>query len=167
MIVRDECTGDEAAIARVTADAFAGKPYSDQSEPQVIERLRAAGALALSLVAVEDGAIIGHVGFSPVTLSGGDGGWFALGPVAVMPERQRAGIGSSLVRAGIERMRLAGACGIVLTGSADYYRRFDFSHTDMLATDAAPAEYFLVLPLRDEIPSGMVAFHPAFFGAAA
>lgn len=74
MIIRAEQPGDEAAIGAVTAAAFAPMPYSDQTEPQIIERLRAAGVLALSLVAEDDGVIIGHIAFSPVALEGGEGG---------------------------------------------------------------------------------------------
>lgn len=84
--VRDEAPGDEAAIAAVTAAAFRGAPHSDGSEAEIIERLRVAGDLAVSLVAVDaDGAIVGHVAFSPVTISDGTSGWYGLGPVSSFP----------------------------------------------------------------------------------
>ena len=67
----------------MTARAFAGVEHSDQTEPQIIGRLRAAGALSLSLVAIEGNVLIGHVAFSPVTIDGAGEGWFGLGPVSV------------------------------------------------------------------------------------
>lgn len=97
MIVRPERSGDEADIARVTEAAFRNMAFSDQTEHLIVGRLRQAGALAISLVAEHGGKIIGHAGFSPVTMSGGKTGWFALGPLSVLPENQGQGVGSALV----------------------------------------------------------------------
>ena len=92
--IAQERAGDEAAIRAVTQAAFAGLPHSEQTEAAIVDALRAAGALAVSLVAVDEGKVVGHVAFSPVTIDGGDKGWFGLGPVSVTPKRQRGGIGA-------------------------------------------------------------------------
>ncbi|MBW8285268.1 MAG: GNAT family N-acetyltransferase, partial [Rhizobium sp.] len=103
--------GRRRAIVVPTAAAFAGHPHSDGSEPQIIERLRRLGKLTLSLVAEDDGKIVGHVAFSPVTLSGGEGGWYGLGPISVAPGRQRGGIGSTLIKTGLAKLEAQGASG--------------------------------------------------------
>ena len=167
MRIRPEAPGDEAAIGALTAAAFTGHPYSDGSEPLIIERLRRLGKLTLSLVAEDDGQIVGHVAFSPVTLSGGEGGWYGLGPISVAPGRQRSGIGSALMREGLGELEAQGAAGCALVGDPAYYNRFGFIARSELTTTGVPPEYFLVLPLHGEVPSGMVTFHPAFFGDAA
>ena len=97
MEIRDERPGDEDAIHALTAEAFRPMPYSSGTEPAIIRALRASGALTLSLVAVEDGAIVGHVAFSPVAIDGQDEGWFGLGPISVSADRQRQGIGRALI----------------------------------------------------------------------
>ncbi|MBW8282722.1 MAG: GNAT family N-acetyltransferase, partial [Rhizobium sp.] len=111
MRIRPESAGDEAAIGALTAAAFDGHPYSDGSEPLIIERLRRLDMLALSLVAEDEGEIVGHVAFSPVTLSGGEGGWYGLGPISVAPGRQRGGIGSTLIKTGLAKLEAQGASG--------------------------------------------------------
>ncbi|RCW24945.1 putative acetyltransferase [Ciceribacter lividus] len=166
-MLRPERQGDEAAIGAVTAAAFEGHPHSDGSEPKIIERLRAAGVLTLSLVAEQQGEVVGHVAFSPVTFSGGEPRWFALGPISVRPDRQGQGIGSRLVREGLRRLGNGGARGCVLVGEPAYYRRFGFSTEHDLSTPGIPREYLLALPLNGPVPSGIVAFHPGFFGDAA
>ena len=161
--VRDEAPGDEAAIAAVTAAAFRGAPHSDGSEAEIIERLRVAGDLALSLVAVDaDGAIVGHVAFSPVTISDGTPGWYGLGPVSVVPSRQGTGIGSSLIRAGLERLRSAGARGCVVLGEPAFYARFGFRHDPRLVFPGPPPEYFLRLVFAGPEPRGAVGYSRAF-----
>lgn len=167
MILRGERQGDEGAIRAVTAAAFAGKPYSDQTEPQIIERLRAAGALDLSLVAEDAGEVIGHVAFSLVEIEDGATGWYGLGPVSVHPDRQSEGIGSALIRRGLADLAGLGASGCVLVGSPKFYPRFGFRHCRELVYPGLPVEYFMVLLLRGEMPSGIVRFHPAFYGNAA
>mgnify|MGYP001563634801 CR=1 FL=1 len=103
MIIRHEKAGDEAAIEAVTIAAFTGHPHSDGSEPRIIRDLRKADALALSLVCEEGSDVIGHVALSPVRIDGGNCGWFGLGPISVLPDFQRAGIGSALMKAAIGR----------------------------------------------------------------
>ena len=167
MIVRPERTSDVAAIGRVTTKAFDGKWYADGSEAAISERLRKAGVLTVSLVAEGEGEVIGHVAFSPVELSGGDTGWYALGPIAVHPDWQGAGIGSELVRQGLAALRTLEAAGCVLIGEPAYYQRFGFRHPDGLSVKGDAADYFMALTLRAPQPLGIVTFHPAFYGDVA
>lgn len=167
MRIRPEAPGDEAAIGALTAAAFTGHPHSDGTEPLIIERLRRLGMLTLSLVAEDGAEIVGHVAFSPVALSGVDRGWYGLGPVSVAPGRQKSGIGSALIREGLGVLKAQGASGCALVGDPAYYNRFGFVVRPELQTTGVPPEFFLVLPLHGEVPSGIVAFHPAFFGDAA
>ena len=160
--LRPEAPGDEEAIFALTEAAFRGTEYSDGTEPYIVDRLRADGDLALSLVALDKRRIVGHVAISPVTISDGTSDWCGLGPVSVWPEMQKLGIGSALIRRAIADMRERGAKGIVLLGSTDYYPRFGFRHEPQLTYPGPPAEYFQCLVLDGELPSGKVAYAPAF-----
>jgi len=165
MVIRQEQESDRSAIADVTARAFAGMEHSDQTEPEIIERLRASDALSLSLVAIEGGTLIGHVAFSSVTIDGAHDGWFGLGPVSVEPDHQQKGIGSALIRKGLDQLRSSGAAGCVVVGDPAYYRRFGFEHDDDLRYEGAPPEYFMRLNFTaDQPPTGRVDYAPAFTG---
>lgn len=166
MKIRTETPDDHAAITRINIEAFADHPFSRQTEHLIVEALRRAGALAVSLVAEDRGEVVGHIAFSPAPIGGEDIGWFTLGPLAVLPRRQSEGIGSQLVRAGIEALRRIGANGCVLVGPPEYYRRFGFRHCTALRVDDVPPEFFLCLPLQEKIPHGTVMHHPAFFVTA-
>jgi putative acetyltransferase len=166
MRIRPESRGDEDVIGAVTERAFAGQPYSEQTEHLIVARLRAAGALTISLVAESDGEIVGHIAFSPVQLAGGEKAWYGLGPVSVRPDRQGEGIGTKLIRAGLERLREAGGNGCVVVGSPEFYPRFGFKHHAGVTYPDLPPQYLMILTLRGDAPSGMVAFHPAFYGSA-
>jgi len=165
MKIRPEEVADHAAIAELTAQAFAPVEHSNQTEPAIIAGLRAAGALSLSLVAEDQGELIGHVAFSPVTIGGRDLGWFGLGPVSVHPDRQHRGVGGALIRAGLDRLRAQGAAGCVLLGEPAYYRRFGFENDDALRYEGAPSEYFMRLSFGRDVPAGAVDYHAAFDGA--
>ena len=162
MHIRVERPEDAAVIHALTEAAFAGLPFSDGTEARVIAGLRAAGALTLSLVAVEGEAIVGHVAFSPVTVEGRDVGWYGLGPVSVWPARQRGGIGGALIREGLARLTAMGAGGCVLLGDPRYYRRFGFEADPALYQEGAPAWAFQRLALNGPPAKGRVRFHPAF-----
>lgn len=174
MLIRDEEGHEAGAIAELVTAAFATAPHSDGNEARILEGLRAAGALTLGLVAVEDtcgapardGPVAGHVAFSPVAIDGVDGGWFALGPIAVAPRLQRRGIGAALVREGLDRLRASGARGIVLVGDRAYYGRFGFRHRPGLTVEGVPPAFVLARALSGEIPAGAVRHHPAFFPEA-
>ena len=162
--IRDERPGDEAAIAALTEIAFRSVRHSDGSEAAIIERLRAAGDLALSLVAENlDQAIIGHVAFSRVAISDGTPGWYGLGPISVIPLRQRAGIGGALATEGLARLREVGAGGCVVLGDPQYYRPLGFEHDPRLVFPGPPPEYFQRLALRGSPPQGTVRYAPAFY----
>ncbi len=162
MIIRAEAPGDAAAIRAVTTAAFRDMAHSSRTEAAIIDALRGAGALTLSLVAVDDGEPVGHVAFSPVTIGGRDVGWFGLGPVAVRPDRQGRGIGGALIREGLERLIARGAGGCVLLGEPEYYSRFGFEADAGLVLADVPPEYFQALSFGPEIPEGIVRYHPAF-----
>jgi len=162
MIIRAEQEQDRAAIAEVTAQAFAGVEHSDQTEPAIVAALRDAGALSVSLVAVDRDEVVGHVAFSPVTIDGADKNWFGLGPVSVRPDRQNAGVGSALIRQGLDILQAQGAAGCVLLGDPAYYRRFGFENDAGLRYEGAPPEYFMQLAFGDPAPAGRVDYHAGF-----
>ena len=162
IILRPEAPGDAAAIRTLTATAFDGTPHSDGREPEIVDALRRAGALSLSLVAAGEEGIVGHIAFSPVTIDDGTEGWFGLGPVSVHPERQGEGIGFRLIARGIADLRKSGASGIVLLGDPAYYRQFGFEADDQLVLPDAPAGYFQRLVLDGAAPSGIVTYAAAF-----
>jgi putative acetyltransferase len=159
--IREEIPADIEAIRAVTKAAFADVPYSSQTEAGIIDGLRAAGAIRQSLVAVDDGDVVGNVVFSDVAIDGRDG-WVGLGPVAVKPGLQRGGIGSTLIGSGLERMRAEGAAGCVLVGDPGYYGRFGFKAVPGLGYPGVPDEYVLALPFAGASPKGTIVFHPAF-----
>lgn len=164
VVIRPEAESDVAAIRALTQEAFADVPQSRQTEAAVVDGLRAAGALTLSLVAVDDsGEIVGHVAVSPISIGGDVGsGWFGGGPLSVRPGCQRAGIGTALTRAAFERLRDMGARGCVVVGDPAYYRRFGFHSDPCLVVEGVPPENVLVLALDEQIPEGAVSFDPAF-----
>lgn len=162
MEIRPERPGDESAIAALVTAAFAGTEHSDGTEGQIVERLRADDALSLSLVAVDGDELVGHIAFSTVAIDGVDKDWFGLGPVAVRPDRQGGGIGSQLIRKGLDLIRRHGAAGCVLVGEPAYYGRFGFRADARLAYPGIPAEYFQALSFGGDTPRGTVAYQPAF-----
>jgi putative acetyltransferase len=111
-----------------------------------------------------DGRIVGHVAFSPVVINGNYMDWYGLGPISVIPELQKRGIGSRLIKEGLSIMRERGARGCVLEGSPTYYHRFGFCSYPGLTYAGAPApEYFMALPFYNDAPEGRVEFHKAFY----
>lgn len=165
MLIRQEQQSDHLAIAHVTAAAFAGLEHSDQSEPLIIEKLRAADALTISLVAIEEGKLIGHVAFSPVTIDHVFSNWFGLGPVSVEPSYQKRGTGSALIRQALDQLRAQGAAGCVVLGDPIYYSRFGFERDDRLRYEEALPEFFLQFRLTiAQAPTGRVDYAPAFTG---
>jgi len=164
MIVRMESPEDIKAIQEVTIAAFAGKPYADGTEHLIINRLREAQALVLSLVAENEGRVVGHVAFSRVTINGVDRGWYGLGPISVHPDFQKQGIGSILIHEGLARIHTMGAQGCVLEGDPKYYQRFGFTSYPNFVYEKAPApQYFMALPFSEDVPTGTVEFHGAFY----
>lgn len=163
MMVRDEADGDREAVAYVTTTAFEGHPYSSGGEAALVESLRAATALTLSLVAEVDGEVVGHIAFSAVTVGeGGVKGWHGLGPLSVRPDRQRRGIGSALVGEGLRRLQDEGAQGCVVVGDPAFYRRFGFETCAGVRLPGVAPEHFLIRWIDGPLPSGDTRYHDAF-----
>lgn len=163
MTIRPERPEDAAAIGAITAEAFEGMAHSSGNESHIVEELRRAKALALSLVAAdEEGIPIGHVAFSPVKLDGQAGKWFALGPVSVRPDLQRRRIGSALIEQGLARLAELGAQGCIVIGEPAYYSRFGFIADAALTYFRRPSPYLQGLAFAGDGPRGEVSYHPAF-----
>lgn len=160
--IRPETPADCDAIEVLTIAAFLEAPHTDHNEQLIIRDLRAAGALRHSLVAEQDGIIVGHLCFSPVTISDGSRGWYGLGPIAVAPERQGQGIGAQLMRAGLQALDAEGATGCVVLGDPAFYGRFGFQADERLVLPGVPPEFFMVRRFDDERASGEVSYHCAF-----
>jgi putative acetyltransferase len=162
MNIRAEEPMDHETIQSVVTAAFAPIEHSRHTEARIIDALRSAGALDLGLVATGSGGVLGYVAFSSVTIDDKACGWFGLGPLAVRPERQGEGIGTSLVREGLARLRAAGARGCVVLGEPAYYGRFAFRAHPALHLPGVPPTYFQALAFQGAVPSGEVAYHWAF-----
>ncbi|WP_073292161.1 GNAT family N-acetyltransferase [Halomonas caseinilytica] len=160
--VINEKPGDDARIHQVTEQAFLSTPHTDHTEQFIVDSLRRAGALTISQVAKVDGEIIGHVAISPITLSGGETGWFGIGPISVLPEFQGLGIGSKLMQSSLAALEKMGASGCVVLGDPAYYGRYGFKVVDGLIFPGVPAEYFQALSFSGEFPNGEVSYHEAF-----
>jgi putative acetyltransferase len=162
IVIRSESPEDFDAISEVTVAAFKTLEVSDHTEHFIVEALRAAGALTVSLVAEMDGRVIGHIAFSPVTISDGTLDWYGLGPVSVLPEHQRNGIGKALIKEGLSRLRDVNARGCCLVGHPGYYGKFGFKNTPELRHEGVPPEFFFALSFDQHTPRGTVVFHEGF-----
>ena len=163
--VRHEGPGDPASIYSVNVRAF-GQP----AEAELVSALRERGQITLSLVAVREGRIVGHILFSPVTIESDNEIYPAvgLGPMAVLPELQRQGIGSLLIKAGLEECRQVGHERVVVLGHAEYYPRFGFIPASQYGVQCeydVPDEVFMALELREEAfqgKAGTAKYQPEF-----
>ena len=162
IIIRKESHEDFSAISVVTIEAFKILEISNQTEQFIIEALRAAKALTVSLVAEMDGRVIGHIAFSPVTISDGTPNWYGLGPVSVLPEHQRKGIGNALIREGLSRLKDMNAQGCCLVEHPDYHMKFGFKNMSGLVHAGVPQEVFFALSFDGHTPQGIVTFHEGF-----
>lgn len=179
VMVREERPEDAAAIQRVNQLAFGGP-----GEAALVDHLRAHGKLRVSLVAERNGEIVGHIAFSPVRLVDDDAqraplgeprpravaaaGGLGIGPMAVVPEQQRRGVGGRLMRAGLERCRALDVPWVIVLGHANYYPRFGFTPASRFGVRCAypaPDEAFMALEL---VPgalrgaTGTVQYGPEF-----
>jgi putative acetyltransferase len=162
IVIRSETDADVSAIAEVTAAAFKTLAISNHTEQFIIEALRAARALTVSLVAEVGGRVVGHIAFSPVAISDGTRHWYGLGPVSVLPEYQRQGIGKALIQEGLSRLKEMNAKGCCLVGHPGYYRKFGFENMPGLVHEGVPAEVFFALSFDGHTPQGAVTFHDGF-----
>ena len=162
VVIRDETEADVCAITEATIAAFETLEISNQTEQYIIEALRAAKALTVSLVAEADGRVVGHIAFSPVTISDGSRNWYGLGPVSVLPDYQRKGIGGALISEGLSRLKMLDAQGCCLVGHPGYYKRFGFENMPGLVHEGVPQEVFFALSFAGHTPQGSVTFHESF-----
>lgn len=162
VLIRTETSADIDAITSVTVAAFETLEISSHTEQFIISALRAANSLTLSLVAEIEGRVVAHIAFSPVTISDGDRNWYGLGPVSVLPEYQRHGIGKALIQFGLARLKDMNARGCCLVGHPDYYRKLGFQNAAGLVLEGVPQEVFFALSFDGHIPQGTVTFHDAF-----
>jgi Predicted acetyltransferase len=162
IIIRDEQPDDIEDIAGLTEAAFRDEEHSSHTEHFIVDALRRASRLTVSLVAVDNDVVVGHVAISPVTISSGESGWFGLGPVSVLPDRQGQGIGSGLMHAALGRLRQLGASGCVVLGDPGYYGRFGFKVDPDLRLPGVPAEYFQAISFTGAMPTGDVSYHQSF-----
>lgn len=162
ILIRNETDADVSAITEVTIAAFETLAISNHTEQLIIKALRTANALAVSLVAEVDGRVVGHIAFSPVTISDGTRNWYGLGPVSVLPAFQRQGIGQGLIQEGFTRLKAMKAQGCCLVGHPEYYRKFGFKNISGLVLEGVPPEVFFALSFGGQVPQGTVAFHEGF-----
>ncbi len=162
IVIRSETDADVSAITEVTIAAFRTLEISNHTEQFIVVALRVARALTISLVAELDGRVIGHIAFSPVTISDGTRNWYGLGPDSVLPKHQRQGIGKALIRQGLSRLKDINAQGCCLVGHPDYYRKFGFKNMPGLVLEGVPQEVFFALSFGGHIHQGTVNFHEGF-----
>jgi len=150
--IRDERPTDIATIREVNREAF-----GQEQEGRLVDALRTNGAALLSLVAVIDGTVVGHILFSPLSAGGLRGA--GLAPMAVRPPHQRQGIGSLLVQRGLDRLRAAGCPFVVVLGHPAFYPRFGFEPAAKYGLTCqwdVPADAFMVAVLDTAVTSRLV-----------
>ena len=168
LTIRSETPEDVDSIHYVNEHAF-----GQEDESKLIEKLRHRGVLTISLIAIQDGEIVGHIAFSPVVIESGLSSFeaIALASMAVLPAYQRQGIGGQLVRAGLEECRRLGHEIIVVLGHPDYYPRFGFVLAGPRGIDCefeVPEEAWMILELQEGALAGRqgtVRFQPEFEAA--
>ena len=164
MQIRNETPADIEAVRSLNLAAFDGA-----AESRLVDGLRENAEPLISLVAEDDGVIVGHILFSPVIHSqDAELKMMGLAPMAVMPDRQNAGIGSALVESGLERCKELGVAGVIVLGHPNYYPRFGFvpsSTYDIVSEYDVPEGVFMVLELQDgalQDKAGRVHYHREF-----
>ena len=164
MLVRAEKANDRDAVYAVNVSAF-----ETSAEAELVDVLRAQAQPIVSLVAEESGEVVGHIMFSPVTLSGHPHlKVMGLAPMAVTRDHQRKGIGSALVRAGLVQCKQLGIAAIVVLGHPEYYPRFGFVPASRFGIDSeydVPEDVFMAIELQPNALSGKtgrVKYHTAF-----
>jgi putative acetyltransferase len=144
--IRPEEPQDQNAIHRLNLAAFENGP-----EAALVDALRSSCKEYLAFVAVEDGVVVGHILFTPVTVDGSDVTGMGLAPMAVLPSHQRKGIGSRLVRHGLDHLRQSGCPFVIVLGHPEYYPRFGFEPASRYGLvsqwEGVPEEAFMVAVL--------------------
>ena len=160
MLIRHETAADIPAISRLVTEALLMLPQSTGTEAGIVEKLRAEGALALSLVAEDEGEVIGYLAASAARIGTQDG-WGLIGPLVVLPSRHRQGIGTALMAEALRRLRVTSR-GAALVGDPAYYGRFGFRACPGLSVAGCPPEVVQALPFDGAEPRGELIHHPAF-----
>jgi putative acetyltransferase len=158
--IRDEEAQDLEQIREILRAAF-----PTDAESRLVDALRENGKAVISLVAVEGSRVVGHILFSPVsTTPPGEAGGIGLAPVAIRLDRQSQGIGSRLIREGLQRCRALGFDYCVVLGDPTYYRRFGFdkASTSSLQNEYGVDEEFRVIHFTDRAAAGLVRYAPEF-----
>ena len=163
--IREEQSGDAAAIRRVVQDAFGGLAEAD-----LVDGLRTHGKFKLSLVAELEGQVTGHILFTEVTIENASSCLNALGlaPLAVKPEFQRQGVGSALMRHGLDQCRDMGHGAVIVLGHPEYYPKFGFlaaNRYGLRCEFEVPEDVFMALELRTGAllgVGGLVRYQPEF-----
>lgn len=169
MNIRLEQADDINTICDVIYLAFENHPHhqlgAKPTEHLIVNDLRTAGELILSLVAQDETGIVGHIAFSPVMVANKHCNFFGLGPVSVLPQRQNEGIGAKLIHAGLTALKYRKASDVVLLGEPQYYTRFGFTSYPEFTLPGVPAEYFVATIFNHKdnaLPTGDVTYHRAF-----
>jgi putative acetyltransferase len=164
VLVRAEKECDREPVRTVNLSAF-----DTPSEADLVDALRQQVQTIVSLVAEEDGEVLGHIMFSPISLSGHPNlKVMGLAPMAVAPTHQNTGIGSALVQAGLDQCRQLDFVAVVVLGHPEYYPRFGFSPASLFGIDSeydVPDEVFMAMELQEDALSGKtgkVRYDPAF-----
>lgn len=165
IVVRTETTDDHKSVWRVNEIAF-----GQRNEADLVDALRANARPYISLVAVVDEQVVGHIFFSPVSVESEGSVFTAMGlaPMAVLPEYQNQGIGSQLVREGLKACQRLGHDIVVVLGHANYYPRFGFTHASLKGLRSeydVPDEVFMaaeLVPGALEGRGGLVKYHAEF-----
>jgi putative acetyltransferase len=165
MVIKNEDPEDIQKIHELNGIAF-----GRETEAALVDKLRSSKALTLSLVAMEEGSIVGHIAFSPITINAEDQTISAigLGPIAVSPERQRSGIGSRLVEAGLGEIKRLGHKIVIVLGNPEFYSRFGFLPARKFGIRwqfDVPDDVFMVKELCEHAlqgVKGIVKYRPEF-----
>ena len=169
--LRPECPADHAAIHELVRLAFAQAEHSDGDEHHLVDRLRRSQEYLpeLSLVAEEDGQLVGHIMFTRLSIDGVAA--LALAPVSVLPTHQGKGLGSALIRHGHAVARDLGWHFVVVLGHAGYYPRFGYKPASLFGIRPpfdVPDDVFMAVNLGSgpDLLPGLASYSPAFFAAA-
>ena len=165
MIIREEQSSDIAKIWEVNVEAFETK-----AEARLVNSLRDSGCTFISLVADTESKVVGHILFTPVALTGNKSKLKILGlaPMAVLSQYQNKGIGSELVKTGLERCKSLGYDAVVVLGHPNYYPRFGFVPSINYGIKSeydVPDEVFMILELTPgslKHQEGVIRYHEAF-----
>ncbi len=163
--IRAEIEADRGGVWRVNSEAF-----ESDAEAKLVEALHAAGVPSISLVAVEAGEIVGHIMFTEVALAGrkSETKFMGLAPMSVLPEKQNQGIGSKLVKAGLQACQEREIEAVVVLGHPNFYPKFGFTPSVNFGIRSqfdVPDEVFMALELKKGAlagNSGVIEYHAVF-----